>query len=220
MACNAFGLSNAPSTFMRLMNEVLKDFIGIFVVVYLDDILIYKKTNQDHIKHVDAILKRLHEEKLAINLDKCDFFKQELVYLGFLVSQGTLKMDKEKVVAILDWSTPTTSTKVRSLHGLSQFYRKFIRNFSFICAPLLDTIKGGVKSKFKQTLKFDKSFDMLNKQVATQPIPQLPNFEKAFTLECDGSGLTVGGVLSQEGIPVAFYREKLNEDKKEHLNYD
>ena len=125
-----FWISNAPSTFMRLMNEVLKDFTGRFLVIYLDDILILNKTREEHIKHVEVVLKRLHEEKLAINLEKCDFFKEELVYLGFVVSQGKLNMDKEKVSAILDWPTPTTSIEVRNFHGLSQFYRKFIRNFS------------------------------------------------------------------------------------------
>ncbi len=102
-------------------------------------------------------MKRLHEEKLVINLEKCDFFKQELLYLGFVVSKGSLKMDQEKVVAILNWPPPTTSTKVRSFHGLPQFYRKFIRNFIGICAPFLDTIKGGVKFKFKWTLELEKS---------------------------------------------------------------
>ena len=87
-------------------------------------------------------------------------------------------MYKEKVFAILDWPTPTTSTEVRSFHGLSQFYRKFIRNFKGICAPFLDTIKGGVKNNFKWILEAEKSFDILKKQVATQPILQLPSFEK------------------------------------------
>lgn len=165
-----FGLSNAPITFMRLMSEVLKDFIGRFVVVYLDDILIFRKTREENIKHVEAVLKRLHEEKLYINLEKCDFVKEELVYLGFLMYQGTLKMDKEKFATILDWPTPSTSTEVRSFHGLPQFYRKLIKNFSGICAPLLDTIKGGVKSKFEWTLEAKISIEMLKKQVATQPI--------------------------------------------------
>lgn len=98
----SFGLSNTPSTFMMLMNEVLKEFIGRFIVVYLDDILIFNKTKEEHIKHVEAVLQRIHEEKLAINLEKCDFFKKELVYLGFMVSKGTLKMDQENVVAILN----------------------------------------------------------------------------------------------------------------------
>lgn len=92
------------------MNEVLKDFTSTFGVVYLDEILIFNKTREEHIKNVEVFLKRLHEEKLAINLEKCDFFKEELVYLGFVVSQGTLKIDKEKVVLILDWPTPTPST--------------------------------------------------------------------------------------------------------------
>ena len=100
---------------------MLKHFTSRFVAVYLDDILIFSKTKEEHIKYVEAILQRLHEEKLAINLEKCDFFKQELVYLGFVVSKGSLKMDKEKVAAILNWPPPTTSTEVRSFHVLSYF---------------------------------------------------------------------------------------------------
>lgn len=144
-----FGLTNAPSKFMRLMNEVLKDYIGIFLVVYLDDIFIFRKSKEEHVKHLEVVLRRLDEENLDINLKKSDLLKHELVYLGFVVSQGDLKMDPNKVEDLLNWPTPKTGTNVRSFHGLAQFYRKFIRGFSEICAPLLDTIKGVVKNKLK-----------------------------------------------------------------------
>ena len=96
------GLSIAPSTFMRLMNEVLKDYTWRFMVVYLDDILIFSRKREEHIKHVEMVLNKLHEEKLTINLEKCEFLKQELVYLGFMVSKGSLKIDQDKVAAILN----------------------------------------------------------------------------------------------------------------------
>jgi len=136
-----FGLTNAPSTFMRLMNEVLKEFLGKFVIVYLDDILVFSKTKEEHIRHLNLVLKKLHDEKLLINLKKCFFMTKELVYLGFVISQEGLKMDPEKVKAIADWPSPRNIFEVRRFHGLASFYRKFIRNFSGICAPILDTVK-------------------------------------------------------------------------------
>ena len=140
-----FGLTNAPSTFMRLMNEVLKKFLGKYVIVYLDDILNFSKTLDEHLLHIRSVFERLREEKLLINLKKCSFVKKELVYLGFVVSSEGLKMDPEKVKAILEWPTPRPATEVRSFHGLASFYKKFIKNFSSICAPLIETMRGGRK---------------------------------------------------------------------------
>jgi hypothetical protein len=136
-----FGLTNAPSTFMRLMNEVLKEFIGKFSIVYLDDILVFSKTREEHLRHLNLVLKKLHQEKLLINLKKCFFMKTKLVYLGFVISQEGLKMDPEKVKSIKEYPYPRNIFEVRILHGFLSFYRKFIRNFSGICAPILETVK-------------------------------------------------------------------------------
>lgn len=215
-----FGLSNAPSTFMQLMNEVLQDFIGKFVIVYPDDILIYSRNKEEHLQHLKMVLQRLQEQQLKINLEKCDFLKEELVYLGFVISKGELKMDPSKVEAILNWPTPRATGEVRSFHGLAMFYRKFIRNFSNICVPILDTIKGGGKMRFEWNNVENKSFEELKQKVAKYPILVLPNFNKIFTIECDASGFAIGVVLSQEGRPVAFFSEKLNEAKKKYSSYD
>lgn len=175
-----FGLTNAPSTFMRLMNEVLATFIAKFVIVYLDDILIFSRSKEEHMKHLELVLQRLHQEKLTINLEKCEFLKIELVYLGFVISQGCMKIESDKVKSILDWPTPKTIGDVRSFHGLSSYYRKFVRNFSHVCAPLLNTIKGGVKCHFKWTEAADKGYGMLKKRIEKFPTLRFPNFNQLF----------------------------------------
>jgi hypothetical protein len=133
-----FGLTNAPGTFMTFMNEVLKPFLGKFFVLYLDDIFIFSKKKEKHLEHVRKVLQWLKEEKLLINLKKCTFLKEELVYLRFFISKEGLKMDHEKVKAILEWLTPQCIFDVRIFHGLERFYRNFVTNFSNILHHLLN----------------------------------------------------------------------------------
>jgi hypothetical protein len=136
-----FGLTNAPSTFMRLMNEVLKEFIGKFFVVYLDDILIFSKTKAEHLKHLAIVMRKLQQEKLLINMKKSSFMKTELIYLGFVISENELKMDPSKVKVIKNCPSPRNIFEVRSFHGLASFYQKFIKNFSGISTAMMDTVK-------------------------------------------------------------------------------
>ena len=144
---------------MWFMNEVLKEILGKFVIVYLDDILIFSKTLEYHMMHICKVFEMLREENLLINLKKCSFVK-ELVYLGFVISAKGLKMDPEKVKAILEWPTPRIATEVRYFHGMASFYRKFIRGFSGICGPLTETMRRDRK-EFKWTIVEDESFNLL-----------------------------------------------------------
>ena len=121
-----FGLSNAPSTFMRLMNQVLKPFIGKFVVVYFDDILIYSKTEVAHYNHVQEVLVVLQANEFYINLKKCSFLTDKLLFLGYLVSADGIHVDEDKVRAVREWLTPKTVSDVRSFHGLATFYWRFV----------------------------------------------------------------------------------------------
>jgi hypothetical protein len=214
-----FGLTNAPSTFMRLMNEVLKDFIGKFVIVYLDDILVYSKTEEEHLRHLRMVLRRLQQEKMLVNLKKCSFMKTKLVYLGFVISSNELKMDPEKVRDIREWPSPRSVFEVRSFHGLARFYRKFIRNFSSICAPILDTIKKEHGS-FDWTKEAEKAFILLKEKITKKPILILPDFRKTFQVKCDASGVAIDAILSQDDKLVAYFSEKLNDAKKKYSTYD
>jgi hypothetical protein len=136
-----FGLTNAPSTFMRLMNHALRAFLGRFVVVYFDDILVYSKSLDEHIEHLHCVLPVLRKEKLYANLKTCSFCLDKVVFLGYLVSGKGLAVDEEKVKAIKEWPTPKSITEVRSFHGLASFYRRFVKDFSTLAAPLTEVIK-------------------------------------------------------------------------------
>jgi hypothetical protein len=215
----SFGLTNALSTFMRLMNEVLKYFIGQFVIVYLDDILIFSKTEEEHLKHLAAVMRRLQQEKLMINLKKSSFMKKELIYLGFVISLNELKMDPEKVRAIKDWPSPKSIFEVRSFHGLASIYRNFIRSFSGICAPMMDTVKKRHKY-FHWIEEVEKSFKLPKEKIIGQPILALLDFSKTFQVRCDVSGFAIGAVLSQDNRPIAYFSEKLNDAKMKYSTYD
>jgi hypothetical protein len=214
-----FGLTNAPSTFMRLMNEVLKDFIGNFVIVYLDDILVFSKTEEEHLRHLTLVMRRLQWERLLINLKKSSFMRTELIYLGFVISSNELNMDLEKVRENREWPSLRSIVEVRSFHGLASFYRKFIRNLSGICVPILDTVKKRHKS-FKWIEGAEKGFSILKEKMTEQPILVLPDFGKTFQVRCDASGVAIGAVLSQDNRFVAYFSEKLNDTKRKYSTYD
>jgi hypothetical protein len=214
-----FGLTNAPSTFMRLMNEVLKEFIGKFVIVYLDDILIFSKTNAENLKHLAIVMKRLQQEKILINMNKCSFMKTKLIYLGFFISVDKLRMDPSKVEVIKNWPSPKNIFEVRIFHGLASFYWKFIKNFSGISAPIMDTVKKR-HNYFHWTKEVEKRFNLLKRKITEQPIQVFPDFKKPFQVKCDASGFAIGVVLSQEDRPIAYFSGKLNEVKVKYSTYD
>lgn len=212
-----FGLSNAPSTFMRVMNQALRPFIGRFVVVYFDDILIFSTSLEEHLTHLRDVLAALRREQLFIAEHKCEFGATEVLFLGYVVSASGLRVDPQKVAAVSSWPTPTTISEVCSFHGLASFYRRFVHNFSAIMAPITDCMK---HATFSWTPGASAAFELIKLKLTTAPILVLPNFELPFELHCDASKLGIGAVLSQQGRPVAYYSEKMAGARVRYSTYD
>ncbi|KAL9816571.1 putative nucleotidyltransferase, Ribonuclease H [Arabidopsis thaliana] len=162
------------------MNHDLRAYIGHFVVVYFDDIL------EEHVEHLKTVLEVLRKEKLYVNLKKCTFGTDNLVFLGFVVSTDGVKVDEEKVKAIREWPSPKSVGEVRSFHGLAGFYRRFVKDFSTLAAPLTEVVKKNVGFKWEQAQ--EDAFQALKKKLTHAPILSLPDFLKTFEIECDASG--------------------------------
>jgi hypothetical protein len=213
-----FGLTNAPSTFMRLMNEVLYPFIGKFVVIYFDDILIYSKSLNEHIEHLRAIFCALREAHLFAHLEKCTFCTDRVAFLGYVVTPQGIEVDEMKIEAIKSWPIPTTLTQLQSFLGLAGFYRCFVRDFSTIAAPLNDLTNKGVS--FRWGAAQDQAFHTLIDKLTHGPLLQLPDIGKTFELECDAGGIGIGCVLLQEGKHVAYFSEKLSGPSLNYSTYE
>jgi hypothetical protein len=176
-----FGLSNAYSTFMGLMNHVFKPFIRLFVV-YFDDILVYSKSQRDHMEHLYQVFQTLRKQKLYVNLKKCHFLTDSLVFIGYVVSAEGIKMDPSKIEAIISWPVPKSLHDIKSFHGLASFYRRFIRSFSSIIALIIECLKG---EKFQRNEEAQKSFELIKKKVTEAPVLILPDFSKLNEVDCD-----------------------------------
>jgi hypothetical protein len=213
-----FGLCNALATFMRVMNDVLRPFLDDCVIVYLDDILIFSKSLEEHVKHVKQVLDVLRKEKLFLKMSKCEFGKTSLIHLGHIFGGGELKIDPSKVKVILEWPKPNNVTEVRSFLGETQYWRKFIANFSSIAAPL--NVVTSVKKVFQWGGKQQKDFDTLKEKISSTPVLALPNLRQPFEIQTDARNYAMGAVLLQHGKPICFHSETFNGAVINYPTYD
>src|SRR6266536_2657346 len=219
-----FGLANAPSTFQRYINWVLRDILDDFCSAYIDDIIIYSRDKKQHRKHVREVLKRLQDAGLQCDIDKCEFEVESTKYLGFIVEAGKgLRMDPEKVKAIQEWQTPTTVKGVKSSLGLANFYRRFIRHYSDVVRPLTELTH---KDKaFKWNDEAEEAFQKLKRIFLSEPALAQFDYEKQTRVETDSSGWCIGSALLQPNadglyIPCAFFSQKLSSTECNYEIYD
>lgn len=212
-----FGLSNSPSVFQKMMNSVLYGYIDKFVQLYLDDVLIYSKTAEEHLNHIKLVLERFRKNKLYINPSKSNFNRSEVDFLGMRVSSKGILPSCEKVKAVQDWPQPTNVQEIRQFVGLASHYRRFIRNFSSIAAPLTELTKGtGPKRReINWSNKCQEAFETLKNSLINAPVLQAPDMTKPFIIETDSSDYGCGGVLLQRddnGLlhPLAFESKKFS----------
>ena len=190
------------------MNDILRPFMGQFVVDFIDDVLVYSKNLIDHEAHLHSIFQALQQQGLFANSDKTFLCLEEIEYLGHIVSADGIRMDPKKVAVILAWPMPHNVSQLRSFLGLSSFYRKFIEYYSFIAAPMTDLLQEQVL--YIWTPVQQDSFDSLKQAVSTARVLKIVDPEKPFELETDASGVAIGAVLNQEGRPIAFESKKLS----------
>ena len=204
--------------FMMLMNELLCAFIGRFLVVYFDDIMICSKSLEEHLEHLRVVFIALRDACLFGNLGKCTFCTNRVSFLGYVVTPQGIEVDKAKIEAIESWPQPKMVTQVRSFLGLAGFYRCFVRDSSIFAAPLNELTKKGVP--FVWGTAQEEAFTVLKDKLTHAPLLQLPDFNKTFELECDTSGIGLGGVLLQDGKHVAYFSEKLSGPSLNYSTYD
>jgi hypothetical protein len=208
-----FGLTNAPVTFCILMNDIFRECLNDFVIVYIDDILIYSGSLEEHVEHLRKVFQRLKENKLYAKLKKCEFGVTEVDFLEHRITQEGLKMDDHKVKVIVDWEPPKSVLALRSFLGLASYYRKFIKNFAKITAPLTNLLKKSVVT-YEWEGACGETFDTLKGILVKVLVLKLPDFDKDFEIHSDASDFVIGGVLVQEGRPVAFESKKLSEAER------
>ncbi|KAL4027583.1 hypothetical protein IC575_010753 [Cucumis melo] len=200
-----FGLTNAPSTFQALMNQVFKPFLRRFVLVFFDDILVYSKGMEEHAQHLEVVLGVLRESELYANFDKCHFAKPRINYLGHYISVKGIEVDPEKIRAVREWPAPSNVRGMRGLLGLTGYYRRFVKNYGSIAAPLTQLLKAGA---YKWTEETEAAFEKLKKAMMTLPVLTMPDFNLPFEIESDASGF--GVVLVQAKRPIAYFSKILS----------
>lgn len=201
-----FGLTNAPSTFESLINNIFKKYLRNFILVFFDDILIYSRCWADHLKHLKITLQTLQDNKLIINLSKCSFAKDQIKYLGHIIAEKGISMDKGKTKAMMGWPQPHNIKALEGFLGLAGYYRKFIKVYGLMTKTLTAMLK---KNSFLRTQEATDAFYKLKSCLISPAVLAMPDFTKDFVIECDACGLRIGVVLLQSGKPIAYISQPL-----------
>jgi len=202
------------------MDDIFWPFTNSFVVVYLDDILIFSQSWEEHLHHIRQVLQTLWQYKLCANLEKCTFGMTQVQYLGYVIDEQGVHVDPTKIQVIRDWPPPTTLTELRSFLGLANFYRRFVLGFSHITSPLSQGTKGGAKAKFFWSESQPKAFIELKDHLCTALVLALPDLQQPFEVETDASDYSIGVVLTQHGHLVAYHSETLSDIVRKYPTYD
>lgn len=213
-----FGLCNAPATFMYLMNDLFKPYLDVFVIVYLDDILIFSKTLNEHKEHVKKVLEILRKNELYAKKEKCEMFRTEVSFLGHRVSGNGIGMEQEKINAVLKWPEPKNVNEIQQFLGLAGYYRRYIKNFSGIVSPISELLSN--KITFKWTERQQHAFEQLKQAMVSAPVLALPDPSLPYTVKCDASGYAIGAELSQNGKPIAYLSHKLTPAEKNYPTHE
>ncbi|WCJ39071.1 Transposon Tf2-6 polyprotein [Euphorbia peplus] len=213
-----FGLTNAPAAFMDLMHRVFKPYLDQFVIVFIDDILVYSKSREEHEEHLRLVLQTLRNKQLYAKLSKCEFWLDQVTFLGHVISAEGVFVDPKKVEAVVKWEPPTSPTEVRSFLGLAGYYRRFVKDFSIIAAPLTKLLKKN--AKFEWNNECQESFEKLKACLTSAPVLTLPTSNCGYVVYSDASRKGLGCVLMQNGKVVAYASRQLRPHEMNYPTHD
>ncbi|GKA82397.1 putative reverse transcriptase domain-containing protein [Tanacetum coccineum] len=213
-----FGLTNAPTIFLDLMNWVCKPYLDKFVIVFINDILIYSKSKEEHEEHLKLILELLKKEELYAKFSKCDFWLPNVQFLGHLIDSEGIRLDHAKIESIKDWASPKTPIEIRQFLGLVGYYRRFIESFSKIAKPMTKLTQKNVKFEWGE--KEEAAFQLLKQKLCSAPILALPEGNENFVVYCAASHKGLGAVLMQKEKVIAYASRQLKVYEKNYTTYD
>ena len=213
-----FGLTNALAAFMDLMNSVFSPYLDKFVIVFIDDILVYSSSPEEHVEHLRTVLQILRERQLYAKFSKCQFWLDKVAFLGHVISAEGISVDPHKIEAIVNWNPPTNVSEVRSFLGLAGYYRKFVEGFSKIATPLTNLLKKD--QKFELSYTCQHSFEELRQRLTTAPVLALPSGKDGYVVHSDASIQGLGCVLVQDGRVIAYASHQLKKHEQNYPTHD
>ncbi|GKV02736.1 hypothetical protein SLEP1_g15133 [Rubroshorea leprosula] len=213
-----FGLTNAPARFMDLMNQLFSKYLDQFVVVFIDDILVYSSSHAFHEKHLRTVLETLRSERLFAKIKKCEFWLDNVAFLGHVVTKDGISVDPQKIEVVVDWKRPNSVAEILSFLGLAGYYRRFVGDFSRIALPMTHLIKKD--TKFEWTPECEKSFLTLKEKLVTTPVLALPINGERFTIYSDASKKGLGCVLMQKDRVIAYTSRQLKPYEENYPTHD